>query len=91
MRKRLDVPLVARVEEDRFPFMLAPVRCVHQVAQTERGVSCEAEVVHLQSTVHVYFFFFVYLMTLGSSELQGYLINNELKRIRKEAVMAYIE
>jgi hypothetical protein len=64
LREHLNVSLIARVEEDGFPFMLAPVRCVHQVAQTERGVTCEAEVVHLWSTVHIYLsFFVVYLMT----------------------------
>jgi hypothetical protein len=38
--------------------MLAPVRCVHQVAQTERGVTCEAEVVHLWNTVYIYLSFY---------------------------------
>jgi hypothetical protein len=78
--EHLDVPLVARIEEDGFPFMLAPVRSVHQVAQRKRDVTCEAEVVHLWSTVHIYL-----------SSFMVYLINNELGRMGKEAVMACSE
>jgi hypothetical protein len=33
--------------------VLAPVRCVHEVTKLERGVGCEAEMVHLWSTTQI--------------------------------------